>query len=80
MAVKKNQESIFSVDAVKRQKEQEKIEKNLSKSHTEDISGRKVPMNITLPVEYKEKIQAYAKEKHLSASILIQMWIDEHCV
>lgn len=78
--MKKNQESIFSVDAVKRQKEQEKIEKKLSKSHTEDVSSRKVPMNITLPVEYKEKLQSYAKEKHLSASVLIQMWIDEHCV
>ena len=56
------------------------MEKKLSKTNTEEVSGRKVPMNITLPVEYKEKLQAYAKEKHLSASILIQMWIDEHCV
>ena len=79
MAVK-NKESIFSVDAVKRQKEQEQMEKKLSKTNTEEVSGRKVPMNITLPVEYKEKLQAYAKDKHLSASILIQMWIDEHCV
>ncbi len=76
----KKGENIFSVDAVLRQKEQEKMEQKLSKSHTEPVSDRKVPMNITLPVEYKEKLQSYAKEKHLSASVLIQMWIDEHCV
>lgn len=74
----KNKESIFSADAVKRQKEQEQIEKKLT--NTKEISLRKVPMNITLPIEHKEKLQSYAKEKHLSASILIQMWIDEHCV
>lgn len=72
-------ESIFSVDAAKRQKEQADIEKKVTKQ-VDDTSSRKVPMNISLPVEYKEKLQAYAKEKHLSASILIQMWIDEHCV
>lgn len=75
----RKKESIFSVDAVKRQKEQEQIEKKLSKSYTESVYSRKVPMNITLPVEYKEKLLTYAKGKHLSASILIQMWIDENC-
>jgi hypothetical protein len=74
----KNKESIFSADAVKRQKEQEQIKKKLT--NTKEVSLRKVPMNITLPIEYKEKLQSYAKEKHLSASILIQLWIDEHCV
>ena len=76
----KKDENIFSVDAVKRQQQLEKIEKKLSKTHTETITDRKVPMNITLPVEYKDKLQAFAKEKHLPSSVLIQMWIDEHCV
>ncbi len=76
----KKGENIFSVDAVKRQQEQEKMEQKLSKSHTEQISERKVPINLTLPAIYKEKLLSYAKEKHLSASVLVQMWIDEHCV
>ena len=47
---------------------------------TEQKRSRKVSMNITLPQVYKEKLQKYSVEKQLSASILIQMWIDEHCV
>lgn len=47
---------------------------------TEQKRSRKVSMNITLPQAYKEKLQKYSVEKQLSASILIQMWIDEHCV
>ncbi len=41
---------------------------------------RKVCMNITLPQEYKERLQEYSSQRQLSASVLIQMWIDEHCV
>ena len=74
-------ESIFSVEAVKRQQEQADLQKKVGLDTDEKImSARKVPMNITLPLEYKHKLQEYAKKKHLSASILIQMWIDEHCV
>ena len=73
-------ESIFSVDAVKREREQADLEKKVGLSTEEAVSNRKVPMNITLPLEYKRKLQAYAKEKHLSASILIQIWIDKYCV
>ena len=74
-------ESIFSVEAIKRQQEQADIQKKVGLNSEENIiSKRKVPMNITLPLEYKYKLQEYAKKKHLSASILIQMWIDEFCV
>ena len=78
-------ESIFSVEAIKRQQEQANIQKKVGLNtgfNTEEkiTSTRKVPMNITLPLEYKYKLQEYAKKKHLSASILIQMWIDEFCV
>ena len=74
-------ESIFSVEAIKRQQEQADIQKKVGLNAEEKIiSTRKVPMNITLPLEYKYKLQEYAKKKHLSASILIQMWIDEFCV
>ena len=75
-------ESIFSVEAVKRQQEQADLQKKVGLTTTEEqnLQTRKVPMNITLPLEYKYKLQEYAKKKHLSASILIQMWIDEYCV
>ena len=74
-------ESIFSVEVVKRQQDPADLQKKVGLDTEEKIiSARKVPMNITLPVEYKYKLQEYAKKKHLSASILIQMWIDEYCV
>ena len=71
--------SCFDIDAEARQKEQQTIENKIM-GKMEPIRNRKVPMNITLPLEYKEKLQAYAKERNISASILIQMWIDEKCV
>lgn len=72
----KKPQSIFSVDAAKRHQEQTAL--------TSELTGapkptRKVPMNITLPVEHKNKLVAAAKAKGLSASVIIQMWIDEHC-
>ena len=74
-------ESIFSVEAVKREQEQADLQKKVGLNvEKKPLSNRKVPMNITLPPEYKYKLQDYARKKHLSASILIQMWIDEHCV
>ncbi len=66
-------ENIFSIEAVKRQEEQDAIQKKLKET-------RKVPMNITLPIECKKRLQEYARKKHLSASILIQLWIDQYCV
>ena len=75
----KKGENIFSLDAVKRQQEQERMEKKLAQDTAEPVSSRKVPINLTLPPEYKERLIKYSKEKHLSASILLQMWIDEHC-
>ena len=68
--------SIFSVDAAKRHQEQTALATELTGAPK---PTRKVPMNITLPVEHKKKLQAAAKAKGLSASLIIQMWIDEHC-
>ena len=70
-------ESIFSVEAAKRQVEQESLQKKVGLT-VED--KKKVPMNITLFPEHKYKLKEYAKKKHLSASIVIQMWIEEFCV
>ena len=69
---------MFSTEALKRHQEQETIKATIGLSGAK--KPRKVPMNITLPSDYKDRLTAAAKEKHLSASVLIQMWIDEHCV
>ena len=69
--------SIFSVDAAKRHQEQTALASELTGAPKPPT--RKVPMNITLPLEHKNKLQAAAKAKGLSASVIIQMWIDEHC-
>ena len=70
-------ESIFSVDAIRREQEQAQIQKMVG-IKPEIKNDRKVPMNITLPAEYKIKLQNYAKKKHLSASIVIQLWIEKY--
>ena len=67
---------MFSVDAAKRHQEQTALTSKLTGAPT---PTRKVPMNITLPLEHKNKLVAAAKAKGLSASVIIQMWIDEHC-
>lgn len=72
----KKPQSIFSVDAVKRHQEQEALSSQLTGAPK---PTRKVPMNITLPLEYKNRLVETAKSKGLSASVIIQMWIDEHC-
>ena len=74
----KNKESIFSVEAVKREQEQAKLQKKVG-LETEVNFEKKVPMCITLPPDYKVRLQDYARKKHLTASIVIQMWIDEYC-
>jgi hypothetical protein len=68
--------SMFSVDAAKRHQEQTALTSQLTGAPK---PTRKVPMNITLPLEHKNKLVEAAKAKGLSASVIIQMWIDEHC-
>ena len=67
-------ESIFSIEALKREQEQARLQQITSSGG--GGKDKKVPMNITLSKEHKEKLVKYAREKHLSASVLIQMWID----
>lgn len=74
MATKPN---MFSLDAAKRHQEQTALTNELTGAPKPPT--RKVPMNITLPLDHKNKLVAAAKAKGLSASVIIQMWIDEHC-
>lgn len=72
----KKPQSMFSIDAAKRHQEQTALASQLTGAPK---PTRKVPMNITLPLEYKNRLVETAKAKGLSASVIIQMWIDEHC-
>lgn len=72
----KKPQSMFSLDAAKRHQEQTALASELTGAPK---PTRKVPMNITLPLEYKNRLVETAKTKGLSASVIIQMWIDEHC-
>ena len=67
----------FKQEAEKRQEQQQQIEAKLI-GEDQEPSGR-VRMNITLPVENKNRLQAAARKKSVSASYLIQSWIEEHC-
>lgn len=73
----KQPQSMFSLEALEREKEQQSIEAQIG---IRDLSNRKVRMNINLPADYKEKLIKEAKKRHVSASVLIELWIDEHCV
>ena len=69
--------NIFSAEYAKRHQEQTALESKLTGAPKPPT--RKVPMNITLPLEHKNRLVEAAKAKGLSASVIIQMWIDEHC-
>lgn len=85
--------SIFDLDAEKRQEAQELLKEQINAKVNNEpappaapeeakrsrrTSSRKVRMNIVLPSETKEKLEAAAFEKGLSASVLLQLLIDEH--
>lgn len=68
---------MFALEALKRHESQEDINNELSNKPKKPT--RKEKLNITLPKACKEKLLQYADKKHISASSLIAMWIDEHC-
>lgn len=69
--------SIFSIDAAKREEEQTNLEAQLT-NKIGRTSSRKVRMNIVLPAESKRKLEAAAAERGLSASVLIQLLINDN--
>ncbi len=71
--------SMFSADAAQRHQEQEALKAKLTAPESSKPE-RKVRMNITLASDYKDRLIAAASKKGLSASVLIQIWIDENCV
>lgn len=69
------QESIFTKNAKERQQEQEAL---MASNGLINKKRNRVRLNITLPVESKEKLQRLAYEKNMSVSQLITQWISEH--
>lgn len=57
--------------------EQEKKKENLNLK--KKAAHKKVSLHVTIPQESMDKLKASSKAKHLSASVLIQLLIDEHC-
>ena len=41
--------------------------------------NKKVDLHVTIPQATMDKLKASAKARHLSASVLIQLLIDENC-
>ena len=80
MATKLN---TFKQEAEKRQAQQQQIEAQLTGSEEQKVEEAKPEkrerMNITLPPGHKKRLEAAARNKSVSASYLIQSWIDEHC-
>lgn len=63
--------------------EQKLLEKQEQKQESlnikEQTSKKKVDLHVTIPQETMDKLKASSKAKHLSASVLVQLLIDEYC-
>jgi hypothetical protein len=70
-------DTMFSKESAKRQKEELK---HADVGHAEAVQAeRKINVNFSLSPASKEKMHAKAKEMGISASSLLQLWINEHC-
>ena len=75
-------ESIFSTAAAERQKEQQDLENQMTSENKRNdkpkVLDKRVTLNITLPQKHKDKLKEIARQRNLSASIIVQTWIEEH--
>jgi len=72
-------ENPFAKAQKQRELEQAQIKKNLGIKTDERSVNRKVRLDVTIPSDTKQKLLDYADTKGLSASVVIQMLIDENC-
>ena len=70
-------DSMFSKESAKRQKEQN--EKLAANGLAADQDEKKINVNFSIKPSAKAKMQAKAKELGISASSLLQLWINEKC-
>lgn len=66
-------ESIYKIDAQARKKNQEKIKNKIKEKNKFE------KINLSIPAEYKEKLQKYCDKNYISISALLRSWIDMHC-
>ena len=72
-------ENPFARAQKQRELEQAQIKKNLGIKTDVRSANRKVRLDVTIPSDTKQKLLDYADTKGLSASVVIQMLIDENC-
>lgn len=77
MAEKKN---MFAEAQKKREAEQADIKAKCGVKTAQVTTKRKVRLDVTVPQNTKERLHDYAEKKGLSASVVVQMLIDEACV
>ena len=77
MAEKKN---MFAEAQKKREAEQADIKAKCGVKTAQVSTKRKVRLDVTVPQDTKERLLDYAEKKGLSASVVVQILIDEACV
>ena len=77
MAEKKN---MFAEAQKKCEAEQADIKAKCGIKTAQVTTKRKVRLDVTVPQNTKERLLDYAEKKGLSASVVVQMLIDEACV
>lgn len=79
-----SKENMFMTAAARRKEEQlaleEKLKNESSKANTNKKNAtKKVTLNLSISPDAKNKLVAYANEKHISVSAIVAYWISEHC-
>ena len=73
-------ESAISAEAAANARRERELESKIMAEITgAPKTDNKVKMNITLNQDFKDRLQKEARRRGMSASVLIQTWIDEHC-
>lgn len=73
-------ESAISAEAAANARRERELESKIMAEITgAPKNDNKVKMNITLNQDFKDRLQKEARRRGMSASVLIQTWIDEHC-
>lgn len=69
-------ENIFSKSSTARAKDQEM---KMAANDLIDKCAQKIRVNFSLSSESNEKMRKKAEEMGISKSVLLQLWIHEHC-
>lgn len=74
----------FAKAQAAREAEQAQIKNNLglitTSNTNKNTTNRRVRLDVTIPANTKQKLLDYAKSKGLSASVVVQLLIDNACL